>query len=74
MGLGNKFTVATFPGRGILVASLASMLEMEIGDEQDGNFTSFDVFIPSIPCRNMSAGERYQQTKTPAYPFVRQPI
>jgi hypothetical protein len=74
MGLGRKSTAATFPRKGILVARLASKLEKEFRDEQDGNFTSFGKFIPSIPCRNMAAGERYQQTKTPAYPFVRQPI
>jgi hypothetical protein len=57
MGLGRKFTATTSPGRGILDVSLASMLEKEIRDERDGNFTSFDVFISSIPCRNMAVEE-----------------
>jgi hypothetical protein len=57
MGLGRKFIATTFPGRGILDVSLASTLEKEIRDERDGNFTSFDVFIPSIPCRNTAMEE-----------------
>jgi hypothetical protein len=30
------------------------MLEKETPVELDGNFTPFCVFIPSIPCRNMT--------------------